>query len=260
MARVMPVLQNKLCQPIDMSRRFGDQDAVGPCGYRRFQGSKSCVTPKHAEKYRLAVRTGRGADASNKLRRPADGRLESNAVIGPMHIVVHGLGNTPDGNAFRCQYRSIAQGIVAPYDKQSIEFEKLQILQHFVRQINAIIGSVPGTVCCEIWGEITSPHACGIGTRGLQYRPSLPIDGARVESIQRQDIIAIPGIGVIRVENKVIQAARTVKKGNPFPSLTNPRNTNAERLCTIYKRLDSSIQPRYVSTAGQYTKCAYPAG
>ena len=99
--RVPPILRYQPGERVDIGRHLGDQHTVSPGNGGRFERREARVPAKHAEKHGLTVRSGGGADARDKLRRPADGGLEADTEVGAGYIVIHGLGNAPDGHPFR---------------------------------------------------------------------------------------------------------------------------------------------------------------
>ena len=129
------------------------------------------------------MRPGGGAHASDKLSRPADGRLEADAVIGAGHVVIHGFGDAPGGDALCRKYGGITQGVVAPDHYQSIQFKKAYVRQHLVSEVNAVVRRMTFTVSSKVWRQVTDLCARRIGARRLQDGAAAPINGACIEPV-----------------------------------------------------------------------------
>ncbi len=124
-----------------------------------------------------------------------------------MHIVIHCLGNTPDGNALCRQHGAITQGIVTADHYQAIQFKKVQVCQHLAGEVDPVVRCMVGSVGFQVRRQVAHARVRRVCARGLQDRAALPIDGARIQLIQWHQIVTLPCIGVIGTKNQLIAAA-----------------------------------------------------
>src|SRR5260370_17615881 len=93
-----PVVDDQPGQDVNVDRHFWDQQAISPGSNGCLEGGEASIATKQAEQDRLAMRPGGRANTIDKLSCPVDGRLKADAVVRPMHIIIHRLGYPPDRN------------------------------------------------------------------------------------------------------------------------------------------------------------------
>src|SRR6266700_3759837 len=122
--RVTPVFDDQFCQRINIGRHLWDQESISPGGNSRLHRCETRVSPKHTD----------------------DSRLETNTVIGPGYVVIHGFGDAPDRDTLCRKYGAVTQCVVAPDHHQSVQIKKAQVRQYLVSEINPIVRRMTLTV------------------------------------------------------------------------------------------------------------------
>src|SRR4029077_1682999 len=82
---------------------FGNHAAIGSASHGGKHGGEASVAAKNFQHHESLVRTGGSAQAVYHLNRARHTSAEADAIVGARNIVVHGLGNANDLEAFFVQ-------------------------------------------------------------------------------------------------------------------------------------------------------------
>src|ERR1700693_4288575 len=96
----------------DIEFVFGDDTTIGGASHGGKHGGKTGVAAEDFEDHETLVRTRRGAESVGHLNGARDAGAKADAVVGARDVVVHGLGNSNDANAFLVQTDSVTEGVV----------------------------------------------------------------------------------------------------------------------------------------------------
>src|SRR3954451_19624066 len=110
------------------------------------------------------MRTHRRADVIDELSCTADGRLETDAIIGTGYIVIHCLRNSPHRISLGTESSTIAQCIVTANHNEAIQFKEFKIGEYFSGEINPLIRLTTFGICLEVWRQVTHMGISRIGT------------------------------------------------------------------------------------------------
>ncbi len=71
----------------------------------------------------------------DELHAPGHGGREADAVVGAVHVVVHGLGDGDDRDPFVVHSQPVGQGVVAADRDEDVDVLALQYLQHMIGDV-----------------------------------------------------------------------------------------------------------------------------
>ena len=196
------------------------------------------------------MRTHRRALALNGVHGARNGGREPDAVLRVPHVVIHGLRHGHHFHALAVELGRVAQGVVPADGNQVIEPQRVDVLQHGLRQVvdrgcDAFLGGFLGREILALERRGHLLHLRGIGARAVQVRPAGAVDAPRVLAVQRQDVA-----GAAR---RILQ----VDMGQAFPAAANANHLAADLASTVYHRLDHGVQSRHVAAARENANALY---
>ncbi len=131
-------------QRVEVVRHLGD-DAARRRHVGRVQGGEAGVAPEDPEDADALVRAEGRALAVDGLLGPGDGRREADAVLGPLDVVVHRLGDGHQRHAGVGQDLRVRQGVVATDGHQDVDPERLEVVEHERGQVVDALGDLVAT-------------------------------------------------------------------------------------------------------------------
>ena len=203
--------------------------------HRRKHGRKARVPAENFQHHEPFVRTGRSAQRIGHLNRTRDARAETDAVVGPRHVVVHRFRNGHHAHAFLMQAHTIAQRVVAADWNHILDTQPRQILQHFGRQI-VLFGVV---FSLQVIRYAALADTRGIRSRRMQERPA---GAARAVHNVFGEPLKIIRIVVLLVTHHVHQ---------PRPATADADHLVTFPKCTKGDRANGRIQSRHVAAPRQ---------
>src|SRR5690242_2516022 len=222
-------------EALDVELVFRDDAPVGGASHCGKHGGVTGIAAEDLDDHEALVRAGGSAKAIDELQSARDTSAESNAIVRAGHIVVHGLGDGDDLEAFFMQADAIAEGVIAADGNESVDAEPGEILENFGREI--VFLQVEGVL--QVGGNAGLADAAGIRSGGVEE--SAAGTGGAIDNFLREHQKII-GIVVVLFADHVDEAGPTV--------------TEADNLIAFMKRADSysadrGIQAGNVAAAGQ---------
>src|SRR2546426_4043566 len=120
---------------LDINLKLRNDAAIGGTCHGRKHGSETGVAAKDLEDHETLVGAGGGAKAVDHLDGAGDAGAEADAVVGAGDVVVHGLGNADDLEAFFVKADAIAQRVVTADGDESVDAEPGEVLEDFRGEI-----------------------------------------------------------------------------------------------------------------------------
>ena len=238
--RVVPLLgEEQVDELLEVDRVLGDDAAVGG-DVRRVEGGEAGVAPEDPEDAHPLVRADGGALPVDGGGGPGDGGGEADAVLGALHVVVHGLGDAHHLHAPSLELGRRLERPVAADGDEGVDLEPLQVLED--------LGG-------EVVGHAPLPLAAG------RFRPTRW--GGRSADLGRSDpagvedgaAVAVDGPGVLAVQLEHVPglAGRVVEVhvGEPLEALADAHHLEAVLPAPVDDALDDRVQARDVAAAGE---------
>src|SRR5260370_32536786 len=97
---------------LDIEFVLRNDAANGSSGHGRKHGGENRVTAENFDDHETLVGAGGGAQAIDHLNGARDAGAETYAVIGAGDIVVHGLGDADDFEAFLVETNTVLKSVV----------------------------------------------------------------------------------------------------------------------------------------------------
>src|SRR5438046_1287627 len=118
-------------EAFDIEFEFGNHAAIGRACHGGKHGGEAGVAAEDFQHHEPLVGAGGGAQAIHHLNRARDASAEADAIVGARNVVVHGLGNADDFEAFFVQTNAVAQCVVAADGNERVNSQPGQILENF---------------------------------------------------------------------------------------------------------------------------------
>ena len=115
---------------LDIVGMFGDEDDIGAARDAGIQCQPSGLVAHHLNAHHAAVAACGGVDAVNDLGCNVHGGMEAERDIGPVDIIVNGLGQADDVEALLAEEVSVFVGAVAAQAEQAVQLGFLVGLFH----------------------------------------------------------------------------------------------------------------------------------
>ena len=246
--RVAPlVLVHELHQPVEVEWRFGDE-AAGRCDVGRVQRGEAGVATEDPEHADALMRPERRALSIDELLRARDGRGEADAVLGPLNVVVHRLRHSHEAHPFAHEDLGERERVVATDRHEPIEAERLDVPQDQRSQVVDAVadGEARSLRGIEMHGQPRLLQLLRIRARGVEDRAAGAVDGPRVLTIQRPDVLGV-GLG----------AGPHMRE--TFPSATDAEHLVAELRRAVDHALDHGIEAGDVAAAREDADAALHA-
>jgi hypothetical protein len=150
------------------------------------------------------------------------------------------LRDRDDREALATEARGIAQRVVTTDGDERADAQRLEILEHQRGQVVPVVagGQARGAPVVQPGRERGLAHGRWVGARGVQHRPTGPIDGPRADPIQG-------------AEEAAAVVARRVDVGQPLPAAADAESLPADLAGAVDDALDDRIQARDVAAAGE---------
>jgi len=120
---------------LDIEFVFGNDAAIGGTGHGGKHGGEAGVAAEDFEDHEALVGAGGGAQAVDHLDGARDARAEADTVVGAGDVIVHGLGNANDLEAFLVEANAVAEGVVAADGDKRVDAEPGEILEDFGSEV-----------------------------------------------------------------------------------------------------------------------------
>ena len=140
------------------------------------------------------MRAGAGAQLVNELHAAGDRGAKADAVVRPVYVVVHRLGDGHDWEAFAVQALAKAERVIAADGDQAVDAQELKVLEHVRRKVaQALVGDVGLGVLriAQETGNVLGLDLGGIGAAGVQECAARAVDRAHAILVQLQVVLFI---------------------------------------------------------------------
>ena len=226
-------------QGIEVVGRLGD-DAARRGHIRGVQGREARVAPEDPEDADPLVAPKRRPLAVDGLLRARDRRREADAVLGPLDVVVHRLGDGHQWHAGADQDLRVRQRVIAPDRDQHVDAERFEIVEDARRQVvDPIVGREPSPLLLgHPLRHSGGRHPARVGPGGVQDRPTGALDGPGVDAIERPEVA---GVGPV--------ARPDMRQAFPPAADADGRVTGLRG--AIDDTLDDGVETRDVASAGE---------
>ena len=139
-------------QRVEVVRRLRDH-AARRRHVRRVQRGEPGIPAEDPEDADALVRAERRPLAVDRLLRPGDRGREADAVLGPLDVVVHRLGDGHQGDARVGQDLRVGQRVVATDRHEDIDPERRQVVEDERGQVEQVLADgVPGSIAAGSQG------------------------------------------------------------------------------------------------------------
>ncbi len=182
----------------------------------------------------------RGPQGMNRFDGAADGGRKADTAVGPIDVVVHGLGDRVERHTLIVQVRGEGQGAVAADRHQCVEFEMLDHVEDMAGAIDRVVTQRGGIAAFQELRQFGGAHRGRVGARRMQHGAAGPVDGAHGLRRQRPQ----PTRGALRIAGIEVEQtgpARADSEHRPTAAMGGPGH-----------RLDTGVQAGDVAAAGQY--------
>src|SRR5215216_3653244 len=224
---------------IDLVLRY---DAPYRGGVRGVERRKSGIAAKDAEDADSLVRTDSGALPLDGVAGAGDRGREADAVLGVADVVVHRLRDGDDLDAEFVDLGCVTERVVAADGDQVLDAEPREVSQHLASDVprlgcDAALGAERGwtVLADEMIRQLL--HFRRIGAARVQHGAAAPIDGARVFTVQRDEVVG-PAGRVLEVQ---------VREGLPTTAETD--DLDVVLTAAICHALDDCVEPGNVAAA-----------
>ena len=227
-AALCPALHG-LADAVDVVGLLGQQDDIRAACNAGVEGQPAGLVAHDLDAHHAAVAAGGGVNAVDDLGGNVHSGVEAKSYIGAVDIVVDGLGQADDVQAFLREQVGGFMGAVAAQAEQAVQlcvlvglfhgrdFIDLVVLDHAHQLEGGALGAQNGAAQCQDAAEVILAHL-----------PVLAVDQAVVAVQDAHDlhIITHPGIQCLcHAANGCVQARAVAAGGqdaNTFFHLTNP--------------------------------------
>src|SRR6266849_136406 len=220
---------------LDIEFVLRNDAAIGSTGHGRKHGGKTRVAAKDFDNHETLVGAGGGAQAVDHLNGARDAGAETDAVIGAGDIIVHGLGNTDDFEAFLVKTNTVAKCVVASDGDQSVDTQPGEVFEDFRGEV-VFLGS---EFVFQMRRDARLGDAAGIGPGRMEKSAAGAagaIDGLFVE---KEEVV---GVVVILLANHVDETSPAVPNANNLITFANGAKSDAA---------NCGIQTGNVATSGE---------
>src|SRR5712691_8734044 len=143
---------------------LGNDAAVGGARHGGEHGGEAGVAAENLEDHESFVGTRGSAQTVGELNGAGDAGAESDAVVRSRHVIVHGLRDADDLEAFLIEPHGVAQRVVPADGNQVFDAEPSEILEHFGSEI-VLVGA---EAVFELRWDAGLADAGGIGAGGME--------------------------------------------------------------------------------------------
>src|SRR6266478_6346506 len=209
--------------------------AIGGTGHGGKHGGETRVPAEDLNHHETLVRAGRGAETVDHLNGACDAGAEADAVVGAGNIIVHGLGNADDFEAFFVEANAVAKRVVSADGDESVDAQPSEIFEDFRGEVVFLSGEF----VFQMRGDAGLGDAAGIGAGGMQKSPagaSGTINGLIVEEEE------IVGIVVILLTDNIHESG---------PAVANADDLMAFAQCAKRDATDGGVETGNVAASGE---------
>jgi hypothetical protein len=193
--------------------------------------------PEHADP--LVAAQG-GPLPVDQLLRARDRRREADAVLRPVDVVVHRLGNRDQRQAALVERRRERQRVVAADGHEVGEAEVLDRVEHVVGEVvDALVRlRVRDRRRVQPRRQGLRPHPARVGARRVEDRAARAVDGASVDAVQDPDVLGIE-----------LRAPALVREA--LPAAPDAQHLEAEVGRAVDDALDHRVEAGNVAAPGE---------
>src|SRR6266849_8520666 len=205
---------------LDIEFVLRNDAAIGSAGHGRKHSGETRVTAENFDDHETLVGAGGGAQAVDHLNGARDAGAETDAVIGAGDIIVHGLGNTDDFEAFLVKTNTVAKCVVASDGDQSVDTQPGEVFEDFRGEV-VFLGS---EFVFQMRRDARLGDAAGIGPGRMEKSAAGAagaIDGLFVE---KEEIV---GIVVIFLADHIHEAGPAVANADDLVAFAQSAQSDA---------------------------------
>src|SRR5712692_9302416 len=205
---------------LDIEFVFGNDAAIGGAGHGGKHGGEACVAAEDFEDHEALVGAGGSTEAIDHLNGAGDAGAEADAVVGAGDVVVHGLGNADDFEAFFVEANAIAERVVAADGDESIDAKPGEILEDFGSEV-VLLG---GEFVLEMRGDAGFADAARIGAGRMEKGAAGAAGAIDDLFVEKEEIV---GIVVILFANHVDEAGPAVANADDLVTFADGAESDA---------------------------------
>ena len=143
------------------------------------------------------MRTGRRAKSVDELDAPGDCSGETDAVVGSVYVVVHGLGDGDHPYPLVVHPQRVREGVVTADGDEDVDLLLLEHLEDVGREVyDPVLGSIavePGPECLR---DVLSGDLGRVGARGMKGGPAVAVDGPHRAGVSGTKLASIPSASI----------------------------------------------------------------
>src|SRR5712692_1270724 len=220
---------------------LGNDAAVGGARHGGEHGGEAGVAAENLEDHEAFVGTRGCAQAVGELNGAGDAGAEADAVVRSRHVIVHGLRDADDLEAFLIEPHGVAQRVVTADGNQVFDAEPSEILEHFGSEV--VLAGAEGVL--EVRRDAGLADAGGIGAGGMEEGAAGAAGAIDYIFGEKLEVVRVV---VVFVANHVHEAA--------------PAAADADYLIAFAKRAeghgaDSGVEAGYVSASSEDSNDAF---
>ena len=206
----------------------------------RVQRREPGVPPEDPEDADPLVAPERGALPVDRLLGARDRGREADAVLGPLHIVVHRLRDGDERHAGVHQHLRIRQRVVAADGHQHVDAEGGDVVEDVRRQVVEIVADRVARALLLVHPrrQPGRAHLARVGSRCVQDGATGPLDRPGVDPVERTEVVLGRRIARPQV-------------GETLPAAADAEGRVPDLGGAVDHALDDGVEARDVASAGQ---------
>src|SRR6266436_249091 len=209
--------------------------AIGGTGHGGKHGGETRVPAEDLNHHETLVRAGRGAETVDHLNGACDAGAEADAVVGAGNIIVHGLGNADDFEAFFVEANAVAKRVVSADGDESVDAQPSEIFEDFRGEVVFLSGEF----VFQMRGDAGLGDAAGIGPGRVEESATGAVGAIDRLFVKEEKIVRVV----------VILLADHIHKAGP--AMTNADNLVAFANSAKGDAADGGIQAGNVAASGE---------
>src|ERR1700730_2670159 len=243
-ARVCAFLLDKqLDELVEIDFVFGN-DTADRGDVRAIERRKPRIAAEDAEYADPLVRGDCGPLALDGIGSAGDRRREADAVLGVANVVIHGLWNCNDPDAKCIELSRVAERVITADGNEVVNAERREVRQHLLGDVPGLGGSATRSAQRDrkvLGSEVIRQllQFGWVGAAGVQHGPTAPVDGARVLTVEFNNVAASAG--------RVVQ----VQVRQRFPAATKTYDLDIVLAAAVGNGLYDRVEAGHVAATGE---------
>ncbi len=165
----IPVLEQELAQLLDVELVLGNHAPVRRACHRGKKRSETGIASEDLDDEEALVASRGGAERVGHLDGAGDASAETDAIVGPGNVIVHGLGDRDHPYSLLMEPHRVRKGVVSSDRDEGVDPEPFEVLQSLLAEVVHLVLVLVAEVRRHfVQGDVARPGARGVeeGTAG----------------------------------------------------------------------------------------------